>query len=55
MFKLLTRFTLLKNSGSIDLSDKILKDFDANGKYVEGLTLLGVGGFEIGPVPLNAD
>jgi hypothetical protein len=28
----------------MELGDKILVDFDLNGKYVEGLSLLGLGG-----------
>lgn len=34
VFRFLTRWEFVKNSGSLNLQDKILVDFDSDGSYI---------------------
>lgn len=52
VFRFLTRWEFVKNSGSLNLQDKILVDFDSDGSYIQAAKLMALGGIQIGPVSL---
>jgi len=42
VFRFINRWQLVQNTGSLDLTNKILVGFDTDGTYLEAVKLMGI-------------